>query len=76
MIKLPTLLWGFSGLSLFLTEVPFIKSSFDTLLKLREVMQFSQFVMMFADTRAEITGDEEQTGFCYGTVESSSFRGR
>lgn len=55
--------------------VPFIKSSFDTLLKIHQVMQFSKFVTILADIRTEIPSSEEQTGFRYGTAESAVFGG-
>ena len=54
---------------------PFIKASFDTLLKLHKVIHFDMFVTMFADTRTEVLGGEEQAGFRYGTVESAVLRG-
>ena len=63
---------------LFFTPIhgPFVKYSFDTLLKLREVTYFDGLVMMFVDRAgAEIPGSEAQAGFRYGTVGSSVFRG-
>lgn len=38
---------------------PSVKSSFNTVIKLHEVMDFSELVTVFADTRAEIPGGEE-----------------
>ncbi|KAF9641905.1 hypothetical protein BDM02DRAFT_3273652 [Thelephora ganbajun] len=40
-----------------------LTSSFDTILKLLEVTDFSKLVTMFAETWTEITGGEKQAGF-------------
>ena len=47
---------------------PFFKSSFDTLLKLHEVIHFGELVEIFANTRTEIRGGEGQFGFQYDAV--------
>ena len=47
-----------------------IKSSFNTLLGHREVMQTSGLVMIFADTWTEIHPIEGQAWFRYGTARS------
>ena len=62
-------------LSPALTIGPFIKSSFNTLLKLHEVIQSAKSVAMFTDTGAGVPSGEKQTGFCYRTVGSAMFRG-
>ena len=54
---------------------PFTKSSFNTLLKVHEVMQFGELVTMFADTRTGIPDGEEQVRFRYGTVGPVVLRG-
>ena len=54
---------------------PLIKSSFDILLKLHEVTNFSKFVMMFADTWTEIPGGENEAGFRDGAVGPVVLRG-
>ena len=51
------------------------KSSFDTLLKLHEVIRFGELIAIFADTRTEIPGDEGQVGFCYDTAGRSAVLG-
>ena len=52
-----------------------IKSSFNTLLKLHEVMQFGELVATFADTRTEIPAGEEQAGFRHGPTGPTMLRG-
>ena len=54
---------------------PLTKSSFNTLLKVHEVMQFRKLVAPFADTRTGIPGGEEQVRFRYGTARSVVLRG-
>ena len=49
---------------------PFIESSFNTLLKVHEVTQFTKLVTMFADTRTGVTGGGEQVRFSYCTAGS------
>ena len=49
---------------------PVIKSSFNTLLRLREVMRISELVAIFADTWTEIHPIEGQAWFRYGTARS------
>ena len=58
-----------------LTIGPPFKSSFDTILKLHEVIHFGELVAIFADTRIEIPGGEGQAGFCYDTAGSAVFGG-
>ena len=53
-----------------LTVGPFVQSSLDTLLKLREVMRFSKPIVIFADTLTEIPCGEEEAARCYGAAES------
>ena len=48
---------------------PPTKSSFDKLLKLHEVVQYTKVITASADIRTEIPGGEEQAGVCYGVVE-------
>ena len=57
-------------MSLLLTLMidPVIKSSFNTLSRLHEVMQISEIAVVFADAWIEIHAIEEQAGFHYGTV--------
>jgi len=52
-----------------------IKSSFDTLLKLHEVMMFCRLVAPFADAWTEIPSGEGQAGFRHGQAGSALFRG-
>ena len=54
---------------------PVIKSSFNTLLRLREVMRISELVAIFADTWTEIHPIEGQTGFRYGTARPVALTG-
>jgi len=49
---------------------PAIKSSFNTLLRLHEVMPISELVAIFADARTEVHAVEGQAGFRYGTPRS------
>ena len=51
------------------------KSSFNALLKLNGVIYFSKLVTIFADTRTEIPGGEEQVGFRYDTAGSAVLGG-
>ena len=53
-----------------------IKSSFNTLLRLREVMQISELVALFADAWTEIHPIEGQARFCYSTARSVALTGR
>ena len=55
---------------------PVIKSSFNILLGLHEVVQISELVMASADASTEIHAVEEQAGFRYGTVGSAVLTGR
>jgi len=55
---------------------PVIKSSFNTLLRIHEVMQISQFVAIFADAWTEVHAVEEQAGFHYGTLGPAVLTGR
>ena len=55
---------------------PFIKSSFDTLLKLQEVMDFNELAGMFPETQAEIPRGKSQAGFRNGSVGSAVLGGR
>lgn len=59
---------------LTLMIVPFVKSSFDALLKLQEVMRFRKLSTPFADTQAELPGGEAQARFRYDTA-GSDLRG-
>ena len=59
-----------------LTIGPVIKSSFNTLLRLHEVIQIGGLVAIFADARTEIHVVEEQAGFGYDAAESAMFTGR
>ena len=47
---------------------PVIKSSFNTFLRIHEVMWVSELVAIFADSWTEIHPAEEQAGFHYGTL--------
>ena len=58
------------SLSFTLTIGPVIKSSFNALLRLHEVIQINELVAIFADTWTEIHAVEEQAGFRYGTAGS------
>ena len=55
---------------------PAVKSSFNTLLRLHQVMRISELVVTFADARAEIHAIEGQAGFRYGTARSGALTGR
>jgi hypothetical protein len=55
---------------------PVIKSSFNTLLRLHEVMQISELVAISADAWTETHAVEEQAGFRYGTAASAVLTGR
>ena len=52
-----------------------IKCSFDTRLKLQEVMDFNELATMFSETRTEIPRGKDQAGFRNGTVGSTVPRG-
>jgi hypothetical protein len=54
---------------------PVIKSSFNTLLRIHEVMQINELVAISADAWTE-THAEEQAGFRYGTASSAVLTGR
>ena len=54
---------------------PFVKSSFDALLKLQEVTHSSELVTMSADTRTEIPNGEKQAGLRNGAAGSVVLRG-
>lgn len=60
----------FSGLfpTFTMTTNSFVKLSFDLLLKLNEVMKYSEFITVPADTRTEIPISEEKTRFHDGAV--------
>ena len=47
---------------------PIVKSSFNTLLRIHEVMQISELVVISADAWTEAHAVEEQAGFRYGTA--------
>ena len=55
--------------------LPFVKSSFNTILKLHEVVQFGKLVTTFADTSTDIPGVEEQARFHYGAAQPAVFGG-
>ena len=55
---------------------PVIKYSFNTLLRLHEVMHVSELVAMFADTWIEIHTLKGQAGFRHGTTRSVALAGR
>ena len=50
---------GFSPSSMLMIGPFNVKSSFDTILKLHEVMQFSELTAKVTETRTEIPGIEE-----------------
>ena len=56
------------SLSFTLMVGPVIKSSFNTLLRIHEVMQISELVVIFSDAWTEAHAVEEQAGFRYGTA--------
>jgi hypothetical protein len=47
---------------------PSVKSSFDTLLKLQEVILHTKIITALADVGTEIPSGEEQTRLCYGAT--------
>ena len=47
---------------------PSVKSSFDTLLKLQEVILHTKIIAALADIGTEIPSGEEQTGLRYGAT--------
>jgi len=55
---------------------PVIKSSFNGVLRLHEVMRNSGLVAISADSWTEVHVVEEQTGFRYGTAGSAVLAGR
>ena len=55
---------------------PVIKSSFNTLLRIHEVMQISELATILADAWTEIHAVEEQAGFHYGTLGPVVLTGR
>ena len=55
---------------------PFIKTSFDTLLKFRKVIHFGQLVTKFTNAQTEVLGGEERAGFRYGTAGPAAVWGR
>ena len=59
-----------------LTVSPFVKTSFDTLLKLHEVIEFNKLATTLANAGTEVPRGEEQAGFRYGTTGSAVLRGR
>jgi len=56
--------------------VSFIKTSFDVLLKLHEVMQHGELTTVPADGWTEFTIGEEQAGFYYETTGWAMLRGQ
>ena len=54
----------------------FVKSSFDALLKLHEVMQHSEFATAPAETWTEFPAGEEQVRLYYGTTGWAVLRGQ
>ena len=60
---------------LLLMVGPFVKSSFDTLLKHREVTRSTKSVTLFTDTGIGVPGDEEQVGVCYSSARSAVLGG-
>jgi len=51
-----------------LTTGPVIKSSFNTFLRLHEVIRIDELVAIFPDALTEIHTVEEKAGFRYGTL--------
>ena len=58
-----------------MTIDPFIKSSFNGLLKLQEVKQCSGFIIVPADARAAIPISERQAGFNHCKARPAVLRG-
>ena len=55
---------------------PVIKSSFDTLLRIHEVIQISELAAILADAWIEVYAVEGQAGFHYGTLGPAVLTGR
>jgi hypothetical protein len=60
--------------TIFHADDPFVKSSFDTLLKLHEVILHSKVTAVPTDVWTEIPSGEEQARVRYGTAEQAVFR--